>query len=216
VSSASSAARAYAEAPLPGRRSDWRETRWAVVDLETTGLDPAADEIVSLAVVPIEGGRALPGAALYREVRPLHPHPDATVRIHGIRPSELEHAPPLAAVIDELLEALGGRLLVAHAAHVERGFLEPALAAHGVALRGEIADTRELGRVWLREREPGTVAPRLGLGELAARLGLPAHRPHHALGDALTTAQVFLALATHLEHRGRLPVGRLLGLQRAA
>jgi DNA polymerase-3 subunit epsilon len=119
-------------------------------------------------------------------------------------------------VIDELLEALGGRLLVAHAAHVERGFLEPALAAHGVALRGEIADTRELGRVWLREREPGTVAPRLGLGELAARLGLPAHRPHHALGDALTTAQVFLALATHLEHRGRLPVGRLLGLQRAA
>jgi DNA polymerase-3 subunit epsilon len=29
-------------------------------------------------------------------------------------------------------------------------------------------------------------------------LGLPTHRPHHALGDALTTAQVFVALATHL------------------
>lgn len=213
---ASAAARAYAEAPLPGRRSDWREVPWAVVDLETTGLDAGADEIVSLAVVPVEGGRALPGAALYREVRPLRPHPDATVRIHGIRPADLEHAPSLDAVLDELLGALSGRLLVAHAAVVERGFLGPALASRGVRLRGEIADTRELGRVWLAASEPGSVAPRLGLGELAAKLGLPAHRPHHALGDALTTAQVFLALATHLEHRGRLPVGRLLSLQRSA
>jgi len=210
------AARAYAEAELPGRRGGWREARWAAVDLETTGLDPGADEIVSVAVVPIDGARALPGAALYREVRPRRRRPDATVRIHGIRPADLEQAPSLDAVLDELLEALSGRLLVAHAAFVERGFLEPALAVRGVALRGEIADTRELGRVWLAEREPGAVAPRLGLGELAARLGLPEHRRHHALGDALTTAQVFLALATHLEHRGRLPVGRLLRLQRSA
>lgn len=213
---ASAAARAYAAAPLPGRRGDWRQTSWAVIDLETTGLDPAADEIVSFAVVPVDGGRALPGAALYREVRPLRPPPDAAVRIHGIRPADLEHAPPLDAVLDELLDALSGRLLVAHAAFVERGFLGPALASRGVRLRGEIADTRELGRVWLGSLEPGTVAPRLELGELAAKLGLPAHRPHHALGDALTTAQVFLALATHLEHRGRLPVGRLLNLQRRA
>jgi|GEM_PF-5522276 len=27
-------------------------------------------------------------------------------------------------------------------------------------------------------------------------LGLPVHRPHHSLGDALATAQVFIALAT--------------------
>lgn len=208
------AARAYAEAALPSRRSDWREAAWAVVDLETTGLDPEVDEIVSLAVVPIDGGRALPGSALYREVRPLRRPPDATARIHGIRPADLQHAPPLEAVLGDLLSALTGRLVVAHAAHVERGFLAPALAACGVALRGEIADTRELGRLWLAEREPGAVPPRLALGELARRLGLPEHRPHHALGDALTTAQVFLALATHLEHRGRLPVGRLLRLQR--
>ena len=54
----------------------------------------------------------------------------------------------------------------------------------------------------------------LGLTELASRLGLPAHRPHHALGDALTTAQVFLALATHLEHRGRLSVKTIMTLSR--
>jgi DNA polymerase-3 subunit epsilon len=30
-------------------------------------------------------------------------------------------------------------------------------------------------------------------------LNLPVHRQHNALGDALTTAQVFIALATHLD-----------------
>lgn len=208
------AARAYAGAELPSGRADWREARWAVVDLETTGLDPAADAIVSVGVVPIDGGRVIPGDALYRVVRPARELTASSIRIHGIRPADLESAPPLDAVLDELLGALTGRLLVAHAAFVERAFLEPVLATRGVGLRGRIADTRALARVWLAERDPGTVPQALDLGDLAARLGLPVHRPHHALGDALTTAQVFLALATHLEHKGRLPVKRLLALQR--
>ena len=40
------------------------------------------------------------------------------------------------------------------------------------------------------------------LTALARSLGLPVHRPHHALGDALTTAQVFIALATLLDGYG--------------
>jgi DNA polymerase-3 subunit epsilon len=43
------------------------------------------------------------------------------------------------------------------------------------------------------------------LEEVARRLGLPVHTPHHALGDAFTTAQVFLVAATRLE---RPPAGR--------
>ena len=33
----------------------------------------------------------------------------------------------------------------------------------------------------------------------AVGLGLCVHTPHHALGDALTTAEVFLAMASRLE-----------------
>ena len=40
------------------------------------------------------------------------------------------------------------------------------------------------------------------LQTLTEQLGLPSHHPHQALGDALTTAQVFLALATRLERLG--------------
>lgn len=210
------AARAYADAPLPAGGTDWRAASWAVVDLETTGLNPATDEIISIGIVPVDGGRAIPGAALHRVVRPVRLPTAESIRIHGIRPADVESAPALDAVLDEVLEALTGRLLVAHAAFVERGFLEPALATRGVRLRSEIADTRALGRSWLAEVDHGTVAPLLGLTGLATRLGLPAHRPHHALGDALTTAQVFLALATHLEHRGRLSVKTIGSLQKGA
>jgi DNA polymerase III subunit epsilon len=48
------------------------------------------------------------------------------------------------------------------------------------------------------ERDPGTCS----LSTIAAVLGLPAHRPHQAEGDALTAAQAFLAMATHLEAGG--------------
>ncbi len=208
------AAAAYADAPLPGARDDWRSARWAVVDLETTGLDPASHEIIAIAIVPIDGGHARPGSAFYSLVRPARPPAAESIRIHGIRPADVEAAPALQEILDDVLEALTGRLLVAHAAFVERGFLEPALATRGVRLRGQVTDTRQLGRVWLADRDPSTKAPLPELGALAELLGLPVHREHHALGDALTTAQVFLALATHLEHRGGLSVKTLGVLQK--
>jgi cyclic nucleotide-binding protein len=54
--------------------------------------------------------------------------------------------------------------------------------------------------------------PICSLSAIAAALGLPAHRPHEAEGDALTAAQVFLAMATHLEARGQ---GTVRALTRA-
>jgi hypothetical protein len=71
------------------------------------------------------------------------------------------------------------------------------LRRHGVRLRGPILDTRDLGELLALER--GVPSAAASLSELARSLGLPVRRPHHALGDALTTAQVFIALATHLD-----------------
>jgi DNA polymerase-3 subunit epsilon len=51
------------------------------------------------------------------------------------------------------------------------------------------------------EERDGVLPRRLSLSELARRRGLPAHSPHTAIGDALTTAQLFLACAEHLDAR---------------
>ncbi len=191
---------AYAAASLPRRRTPWREARWCAVDLELTGLDPDTDEIISFGAIPIEDGRVQLHGAVEGLVRPHGTIGEASIRVHGIRAADLARAPRLAEAIDPLLRVITGRLLVVHAAAVERAFLGRALRERGLRLRGPLIDTEVLGRVWLRERD-GHGLRSVSLGDLAAALGLPADRPHEAPGDALTTAQAFIALATHLDAR---------------
>jgi DNA polymerase III subunit epsilon len=184
----------------------WREARFVVVDVETTGLDPARDEVVSFAAVPIEGGRVIAQQTVRGLVRPTAPPPAATIEIHGLRAADLASAPPPEEALAPLAAALRGRVPIAHVAWVERTFLRQV----GFRTPRRMLDTALLWRALCIERgdgDPGLCA----LAEVARELGLPAHRAHDAEGDALTTAQAFLALATHLEREGRGTVRALAG-----
>ncbi len=194
-------------------RVSWRDARLVVVDVETTGLDPRADQVISFGAVPIVGGRACPGQAVYGLVRPNRAVPVESIRIHGIRPHDLRDAPQPPEAFAALADAMRGNQLVAHAAWVERSFLAAPLRGLGIRLPRRLLDTAQLWRLLCIERDRGDPGF-CQLGEIAAALGLPAHRPHHALGDALTTAQVFLALATHLERHGRTTVATLRSADR--
>lgn len=193
--------RSYAAASLPEPSTPWRHALFSVIDLETTGLDPETSEIISFAVVTVAAGQVSLEDARYELVRPRRMPDGETIRIHGLRRKDLAEAPPLEDAIPALLDGIAGRATVAHVASVEEGFLGAALEAHGAALRTPVIDTAELaGDLW-RRRSWGRRISRqpVGLSDLARSLGLPVHRPHHADGDALTTAQVFMALATQLE-----------------
>jgi DNA polymerase III subunit epsilon len=208
-----SAAAAYASTPPLAPEVPWRAAEFCVIDLETTGLDPAVDEIVSFAALQIANGRVRLSDARYRLVRPRRMPEERSIRIHGLRSSDLVEAPPLSAVLDGLLEALTGKVLVAHVAEIERGFLAAALQLEGLRLVNPIVDTAVLAAELFRRRglpQPDPTA----LSPLARALGLPVHRPHHADGDALTTAQVFLALVTHLDALEPQTVGSLVGCRR--
>ncbi|MGN6243804.1 MAG: 3'-5' exonuclease [Motilibacteraceae bacterium] len=195
----------------------WRELSFAVVDVETTGLDARRDELLSVGLVPVVGGRALPGRSWYRTVRPHRLPERKNVLVHGIRPAEAAAAPPPAEVMAELAPLLAGHVLVAHVTAVERAFLGPALRPHGVRLRGPgavpVLDTERLARAVALREDRTVLPPGLPLADAAALFGLPVHRPHHALGDALTTAQVLLAVCARLERTG--PV-TLRALRRAS
>jgi DNA polymerase III epsilon subunit-like protein len=71
-----------------------------------------------------------------------------------------------------------------------------------------------LGRLWFSQRD-GVVPTGLSLARLARLLGQPAEDPHHALGDALTTAKAFIALAAHLDAAEPQTVSSLQGPGRA-
>lgn len=194
---ASDAAAEYVEGAVPSGRTPWRLAHFCVVDLELSGLDPRSDEIISFAAVPIDAGRVIAGNAVYGLCRNTHPLPEESVLVHWIRAVDLADAPPLDEAIAPLVSVMSGRILVAHAAWIERSFLAPVLKHLGLRLHRPIIDTRDLGELLALER--GQTAGPTSLSGLAHSLDLPVHRPHHALGDALTTAQVFIALATHLD-----------------
>lgn len=196
----SGSARVYGRARLPSRRARWRDARFCVVDLELSGLDPRRGEIVSFAALAIEDGRVLIESAVSGLVRPTRPLAEESIRVHGIRAADLARAPPLREAIEPLLEAMAGRILVAHHAPIERAFLRAALRRAGTRLRGPVLDTAVLARLWLAERDDA-VPRQMGLGELAEAFGLPVHSPHTAAGDALTTAQLFLAAVSALDAR---------------
>lgn len=194
----------YRSAALPRADTPWREVPYCVVDLETTGLNPGRDEIISYAAVPIDEGRIVLADIAQALVRPAGPIARHTVPIHGIRPHDVAGSPSLEEVLDGLLAAMSGRVLVVHVDWVERGFLGAALRRRHLHLREPVLDTARLAAA----RLPGVPDP-VSLTWLARHLGLPVYGQHEALGDALTTAQVFLALVTRAERERPQTLGTL-------
>jgi DNA polymerase-3 subunit epsilon len=187
----------------------WREARFIAIDVETTGLDPRRDEVISFAGIPIESARIVAPEAVSGLVRPRDATTGASTEIHGLRDRDLTSAPQAPDALAPLAVAMRGRIPVVHAQWVERTFLRKA----GCPLPRRIVDTALLWRllsVGRGDRDPGTCS----LSTIAWGLGLPAHRPHTAEGDTLTAAQVFLAMATRLEPLGRSTVRELTRARR--
>lgn len=183
----------------------------AALDVETTGLDPRRDEIVSIGVVPMDLARIRSSASRYWVVRPraeLHPE---SVTIHAITHAQIEAAPDLGAIMDELLPALAGRVVVVHCREIERNFLAAALRARiGEGIEFPVIDTMELEARLHREPPEGFFAGLLAalfgrkrsrlsirLADSRERYGLPRYRAHHALTDALATAELLQAQVAH-------------------
>jgi DNA polymerase-3 subunit epsilon len=188
-------------APRTRRGLPWREASYASLDFETTGLDYAADHIVSFGVVPIERGRVLVGASTTQLVRsPVPPSPRSQT-IHLLRPMDLADAPDVETATATLRAALTRRFVLAWFAEVEVAFLRRLFGGSARSWRRRVIDVRDLaiavdGAPAGARRERG-----YALTPTAARFGVPVDDPHDALGDALVTAQLFLVLVGKMPGR---------------
>ena len=200
------AAGRFRQASLPPPETPWREAEWCAVDLELTGLS-RSDEIIAIGAVPVKEGRVILGESLYTLARPRRPPKHAAILVHKLRSADLAGAPSLTEAITLLFGALAGRVPVFHTSMVERAFLGAEFRRRRVRLPPD-ADTEVLGRLWLSRRD-GVAPAGLSLARLAQLLRQPAEPPHHALGDALTTAKAFIALASLLDADSPATVGSL-------
>lgn len=174
-----------------------RELELVAVDLETTGLKPSRHEILSVGMVPLRGLSIDLSGARQLAVRPSgRDGVGQSATVHDITDDVAAAARPLEQVLPEVLTALEGRVLLAHHAPIEVGFLTRACRACGqVPPWLTVIDTVLLQRRVLRR---GHAAAHVAEGELALpaarrHLGLPRYRSHEALTDALACAELYLA-----------------------
>jgi Rad3-related DNA helicase/DNA polymerase III epsilon subunit-like protein len=154
---------------------------FAVVDLETTGLDPESARVIEVGAILVTPG-ARP-ALLQRLVDPGLPIPPITTMIAGLADPDVRGAPPWSAVSRELAAFVRGATIVAHNAAFEEAFLGPALEPGTRFL-----DTLELACV-LRPELPGHSL------ETLARELLGRTERHRALEDAIDTLAVLAVLS---------------------
>ena len=146
---------------------------------------------------------------MYTLVRTSRRSKHGAVLVHKLRLADVADAPSLGEAIDLLFGALAGRVPVFHTGAIEASFLSGQFSRRHVKLPAG-ADTEVLGRRWLRQRDGSAPDGMMSLARLADALGQPAEAPHHALGDALTTAKAFVALASLLDRVQPQTVGTLV------
>jgi DNA polymerase-3 subunit epsilon len=159
--------------------------RFAVVDVETSGLSSRRHRILQIGVVTVEGGEVVDEwSSLVRLRWPFQRV--GPRRIHGITRRRLRGAPTLDAALREVARRLDGAVFTAHNAPFDAAFLERAARREGIALSlGPRLCTLRLSRRLDPDR---TQSHRLG--DLCARYGVLAEHPHDALADARATAAV--------------------------
>lgn len=180
----------------------------AVLDFETTGLDPSeGHRVVEVAVLRVQDGVEQHFTTL---VDPARAIPPLAQSIHGISDAMVADQPSLAQVAPRILELLQDAVIVAHNAPFDLGFLanELSLAGLPAADLGPSVCTLSMARNLFG-------LPRCNLTALAARVGVPFDNPHRAMPDVRATFAVYQAMLRSLAVDADLTVGWLLDEIRA-
>ncbi|PKN58099.1 MAG: 3'-5' exonuclease [Deltaproteobacteria bacterium HGW-Deltaproteobacteria-14] len=174
--------------------SPWRGCPLAVVDVETTGLDPKVDRVIEIAVIHMQDGAVTDSFASL--VNPDQEIPDEVVRITGIQPEQVTTAPRFATIAAEVRARLEGRVLVAYNLPFDRAFIVAELDRAGLDLP-EVVPIDPL--VFIRELHKNQGSKRLSAA--AERLGINLENAHRAKDDAEVAGHVLYALAAQLPER---------------
>lgn len=193
---------------MPRPETPLAELSAVAVDTETTGLNPRQDRVISIGAVRLQGARLYRSSTLNLLVNPGRTIPNRTIAIHGISNSMVAGAPPFAAVAEQVAAVVGGLPLVGFHTDFDLRMLQ-----------GEM---RHCGRDWL----PGPCldvmllyaalfpdARSLLLDDIAAAFDVPVIGRHSALGDALTTAEIYSRLVPLLTGCGVTTLAEAEALQ---
>jgi len=164
---------------------------FVVLDVETTGLEPAkGDEVIEIAAQKIRGHDKI--GEMVTLVKPSKPMSAEAASFHaknGLTEELLnKEGRPVEEVIPELVDFIGQAGIIAHNAEFDIGFINVHLAKLGLPpLKNQVIDTLAIARRYL-------IIPSYKLSSVAAYLKVEQPSAHRALVDVETTREVFFKL----------------------
>lgn len=187
--------RDYYAAGFPDLAAAADTQEMVAIDLETDGLDLAASAILEAGIVPASTASVAASRARRIRFRPPEALHASSVVIHRITDDALTDALPEGEALARLLPLLSGKVLIAHFAEIEAGFLDAACRrAFGAPFVAPFICTMQLENRWFPRSR---AADGLRLGKLRAAYGLPAYTAHDGLTDALACAELLMAQIAH-------------------
>ncbi|MDR1413168.1 MAG: hypothetical protein LBJ07_04495, partial [Actinomycetes bacterium] len=184
------------------------EPEICLLDVETTGLDPGADEIIEIAIARMRGPEIVAEYSTF--VRPRRTVPPLIYDLTGIESRDLETAPDIVEVIEAVRAFIGDADIIAHNAGFDRAFVQAAVGLLPGAWLDSLVLLR-LGLPGLRSYKQENLM-RVFCPETARR----AHRAYFDVRGLCTLWRVALACCADLEPGMQLSLAGLVGGPEAA
>jgi DNA polymerase III subunit epsilon len=172
------------------------ELNVVVFDFETTGFFPErGDQILSIGAVKLIKGQM--NETFYSLVHHNESLSPEIKRLTGLDESELQDAPALSEVLIRFYQFVQSDTLVAHHASHEKRFLQHATwKAFKKTYKHRIVDTSFVFNIVTRDKSV------VSLDDYCALSGLEIRNRHHALEDAMMTAELWQLYIKKLKGHG--------------
>ena len=165
------------------------------LDIETTSLDVSKAQILSIAAVIIKGNRVLSSEKLCLILSPPKDLPRASVKIHKLRRIDLDEGLPVTEALEKMLKFIGNRPIVGYNVGYDLAVLDQHLRPlFDFSIPNRYIDVMDFKPK--KAQLSGGVECQINLSfeAIASSLDVPVLGRHTALGDAITTAIIYVRL----------------------
>ncbi len=203
----------YANTSREKSATEIENTRFVVLDTETTGFNYEKDRILSIGALSLNDGRIQVSQCFEVYLRQTY-HDQKSTKIHGILKSAGQLAIPEIEAIEGLLEYIGNAVIVGHHIDFDITMVNRALARNDLPhLKNNALDTDSLYRKTLIASPLLQKKKRYSLDDLADQFDITKKDRHTALGDAYITAVAFMQILTRLNKKEKITLKSLLKIK---
>ena len=177
-----------------GKKDCLLTEEFVAFDLETTGLNSREDKIIEIGAVVMKDGKEIDRFQTF--VDPHQKLENVTTELTGITDTMLKGAPSIEEILPKFIEFVGDRVLVAHNADFDTGFIQSACKNQNLPYDFTSVDTLALSMVLMTQMK------RYKLNLVADALNLPEFNHHRAADDAVTCGLIMSRYIEMLQEKG--------------